>query len=76
MIYVIQVFHILLYRVPDDGQRNCPKHVEYYSKNKFEKIVHLVGFIIIIVCHIVSFVLSAFRRETTNCIEHKMLATR
>jgi hypothetical protein len=33
---------------PDDGQRNCPKHAEFYSKNKFEKLVHLVGFIIII----------------------------
>jgi hypothetical protein len=31
---------------PDDGRRNCPKHVEFYSKNKFEKIVRLVGFII------------------------------
>jgi len=31
---------------PDDGQRNCPKHVEFYSKNKFEELVHLVGFII------------------------------
>jgi len=31
---------------PDDGQRNCPKHVEFYSKNKFEKLVHLTGFII------------------------------
>ena len=30
----------------DDGQRNCPKHVEFYSKNKFEELVHLVGFII------------------------------
>ena len=30
----------------DDGQRNCPKHVEFYSKNKFEKLVHLVGFIV------------------------------
>jgi len=30
----------------DDGQRNCPKHVEFYSKNKSEKLVHLVGFII------------------------------
>jgi len=29
-----------------DGQRNCPKHVEVYSKNKFEKLVHLVGFIV------------------------------
>jgi len=25
---------------------NCPKHVEFYSKNKFENWVHLVGFII------------------------------
>jgi hypothetical protein len=21
----------------DDGKRNCPKHEEFYSKNKFEK---------------------------------------
>ena len=33
-------------KTPDDGQRNCPKHVEFYSKNKFEKLVHLLGFII------------------------------
>ena len=26
--------------------RNCPKHVEFYSKNKCEKLVHLFGFII------------------------------
>jgi len=32
--------------IPDDGQRNCPKHVEFYSKYKFEKLVHLVGFIV------------------------------
>jgi len=25
---------------------NCPKHVEFYPKNKFEKLVNLVGFII------------------------------
>ena len=31
---------------PDDGQRNCPKHVEFNSKNKFEKLVHLAGIII------------------------------
>ena len=30
----------------DDGQRNCPKHVEIQFKNKFEKLVHLVGFIL------------------------------
>ena len=44
------VWHIPLLRVqwktPDDRQRNCPKHVEFYSKNKFGKLVHLVGFII------------------------------
>jgi len=34
------------WKTPDDGQRNCTKHVEFYSKNKFEKLVHLVGFII------------------------------
>jgi len=27
------------WKTPDDGQRNCPKHVEFYSKNKFEKLV-------------------------------------
>jgi hypothetical protein len=29
-----------------DVQKNCPKHVEFHSKNKFEKLVHLVGFIV------------------------------
>ena len=46
------VWHIPLLGVqrktPDDGQRNCPKHVEFYSKNKFEELLYLVGFIIII----------------------------
>ena len=39
MVYVIQVCWQLASRIrtPDDGQRNCPKHVECYSKNKFEK---------------------------------------
>jgi len=35
-----------MFHPPDDGQKNCPKLVEFYSKNKFEKSVHLVGFII------------------------------
>ena len=32
-------YHCCVYseKTPDDGQRNCPKHVEFYSKNKFEK---------------------------------------
>ena len=43
-----EIYHSCVYseKTPDDGQRNCPKHVEFYSKNKFEKLVHLVGFII------------------------------
>jgi hypothetical protein len=32
---------------PDDGRKDRPKHVECYSKiNKFEKLVHLIGFTI------------------------------
>jgi hypothetical protein len=47
MVYVIPktvykpVWHIPLLSVrwetPDDGQRNCPKYVEFHSKIKFEK---------------------------------------
>jgi hypothetical protein len=33
------------WRTPDDGQRNCPKHVEFLDKNKFGKIGASVGFI-------------------------------
>ena len=44
------VWHIALlcvqWRTPADGQKNCPKYVEFHSKNKFEKLEHLVGFII------------------------------
>jgi hypothetical protein len=28
------------------GQFLCPKHVEFHFQNKFEKLVHLVGFIV------------------------------
>jgi len=42
------IYHCCVFneKTPDDGQRNCPKHVEFYSKNKFEILVHLVDFII------------------------------
>jgi len=33
------------WRTPDDGRRNCPKHVEFFDKNKFGKISAFVGFI-------------------------------
>ena len=60
VIYAIQVYwqlvrklsanlYVLLcvqWKTPGGGQRNCPKHVEFYFKNKFEKLVHLFGFII------------------------------
>jgi len=32
-------------KTPDGGQRNCPKHVDFYYKNNFGKLVHVVGFI-------------------------------
>ena len=40
------------WKTPDDGQRNCQKHVEFYSKNKFEKF----GFIIRTLLTVVRFV--------------------
>ena len=44
------VWHIpvlcVQWKTPDNGQRNCPIHVEFHSKNRFEKLVHLVSFII------------------------------
>jgi len=60
MVYVIQVcWYIPLlcvhWKTPDDGQRNCPKHVEFYSRNKFEKLMHLVGFIIRMKLHSYTF---------------------
>jgi hypothetical protein len=34
------------WKTHDNRERNCPKHVEFHSKKTFEKLVHLVGFII------------------------------
>ena len=43
------VWHIPLlcvqWKTPDDGQRNSLTHIQFYSKNKFEKLMHIVGFI-------------------------------
>jgi len=30
------------WKTPDDGQKNCLKHVEFLDKNKFGKLVHLL----------------------------------
>jgi len=42
MTYTIAVRTV---KTADDGQRNLPKHVNFYSKNKIWKSVRLVGFI-------------------------------
>jgi hypothetical protein len=34
------------WKTPDDGQRNCPKHVEFLDKIKLGKISAFVGFIL------------------------------
>ena len=75
------VWHIPLlcvqWKTPDDGQRNCPKHAEFYFKNKFEKLVHLVGFIIRILIRIVSqltpwCMLHAVQHITKYRFQHKL----
>ena len=40
------IYHCCVYskRTPDDVQRNCPKHVDFHSINKYEKFLHLVGY--------------------------------
>jgi len=35
-LYDINHCRVYSEKTPDDGQRNCPKHLEFYSKNKFE----------------------------------------
>jgi hypothetical protein len=30
------------WKTPDDGQRNCPKDVDFLDKNKFGKLVRLL----------------------------------
>ena len=57
----LSIIRSLLYvqwKTPDYGQRNCLKHVEFYSKNKFEKLLHLVDFIISNIALAVSCMLS------------------
>jgi len=48
-LYDLYLLLCVQWQTPDDGHKYCPKHVESYSKNKFEKLVLLVGFIIRIV---------------------------
>ena len=62
------------WKTPDDGQRNCPKHVEFYSKNKFEKLVHLVGFIVIISHDARSPKLQTDKHYSTHILKHSVLS--
>jgi len=66
------------WKTPDGGQRNCTKHVEFYSKNKFEKLVHLVGFIIIIYwilsCQNICFCLHSWRAGKCFVLLTKMFS--
>jgi hypothetical protein len=59
-------------KTPDDGQRNCPKHVEFPSKINFEKLVHLIGFIIRELCSVIC---EGIRKvKTQQLIKYKEVA--
>jgi len=45
-LYYIKLCCVYSKKTPDDGQRNSPKHVDFRSKNKFMKLLHLIGFIV------------------------------
>jgi hypothetical protein len=53
-------------RTPDDGQRNCPKHAEFHSKNKLEKLVHLLGFIIRKIYKTFCAIMNKFQQDAAN----------
>ena len=46
VLYDIYLLLCIQYQTPDERQKTCPKHVEFYSENEFEKLVHLFGFVI------------------------------
>jgi hypothetical protein len=60
----------------DDGQKNCPKHKEFHFQNKFEKLLHLIVFIIrILVCvlHSLSQTVSSLSRTAGSSIARYIL---
>jgi len=72
-MYDINRYCVYSEKTPSDGNRNCPKHVEFYSKNKCEKLMHLVGFIIRILIHGMNckhfkYHVSTLRQETSKNI--------
>ena len=60
-LYDIYLLLCVQWKTPDNGQRNCLKHVEFYSKNKCEKLVHLVGFIIRMILRFYDFVSHVYK---------------
>ena len=50
-LYDIYLLLCMQYKTPDNGQKICPKRIEFYSKNKFEKLVYFIGFILRILNH-------------------------
>ena len=45
-LYDICLLLFIQYKTSDDGQNTFTKHEEFFSKNKFEQLVHPFGFII------------------------------
>jgi len=41
--YMTYTITCVQWKTPDDEHRNCPKHAEFYSENKMEKLVRLKG---------------------------------
>ena len=79
--YDIYLLLCIQCKTPDDGQKTFPKHVEFYSKNKFEKSV-LLGFIIRIydgarsaecqtcdVCYIIAFMILWDTTSVPVCLQ-------
>jgi len=62
--------HLMLYVqswTPDDGRKDRPKHVEWYSINSKQKIVNLICFTVEINQGVIPFVVvSIIRRHTSN----------
>jgi len=68
------VWHIPMlcvqWKTPDDGQRKCPKRVNFHSMDKFEKLVHLVGFIKRNLSRCSVTWTTNFRQVSLQCVSH------
>jgi len=62
------------WKTSDDGQRDCPKHVQFYSKNKIDKLVHLVSFTTRIHSQYLSYCYVRFSQQGRNCLNSERTA--